>query len=592
MPRIYHFALAVWFWVDEADNPAQVTMQWMSALDDALAEMKSESTQNLKVGITYDEAKALVSFLQRPVFQRIWIVQELETGRNIVVSCGIWTASFRAIQIILDSLSQQSLDVAFSEQFSPGHNYFHCVNVILQIQREWYVKRRNVRKHLVLATRNFMATNPKDKVFALMGLLNDFAHRDSCHLGLCEKPHSLPQIGKIETLPNMTINRDTENDFGRVSKAVIGAIRELLIHEREVQLMNLERHAACVLRSLKHARDIRHCLIEYLRFFIRDLEEFTQIFGRVDFDASAAEEDVEGGEKEGDNGHEVEKMEEKGDEDGDKEKKEQKEEVEVEKREDDGEAEAEDEDEKEDTENDNFQDKQRVLKYIQNFLAREFEENDFKVVQDFTAHIARTVKADWKQVEDLASYQDTLERYKNAAKIAMRRACHFLALMITDMTVKHSNHEHEKNEPHLNQAFCDPEISHRNSHTYAPGQISVGYFFGRCMIACSSCDEDIFSTALETLSWSQLPPHEGCTLGISSWRLLKAVFGDMVEWDQERIGDGMLSKGEIVLAHDGRSLVEVPNIEQFVDAKWLGMPLSQYLEVRVSLYCLVYCLLP
>jgi hypothetical protein len=66
----------------------------------------------------------------------------------------------------------------------------------------------------------------------------------------------------------------------------------------------------------------------------------------------------------------------------------------------------------------------------------------------------------------------------------------------------------------------------------------------------------------------------------------------MVEWDQERIGDGMLSKGEIVLAHDGRSLVEVPNIEQFVDAKWLGMPLSQYLEVRVSLYCLVYCLLP
>jgi hypothetical protein len=267
--------------VGEADDPAQFTISWMSALDGALAETESESSRDLKLGIGFDEAKAFVSFLQRPVFQRIWIVQELVTGRNVVVYCGIWTASFRVMQIALDSFSRQSLDVAFSKQFSSGRNYFHCVNVIPQIRREWYLKRRYVRKRLVLATRNFMATNPKDKVFALMGLFNDFAHRDSCHLGLCEKPHSLPQIETIEALPNVTINCNTESDFGRVSKAVTGAIRELLTHEKEVQQVNQERYAACILCSLEHAQDIRHCLIEYLRVFIRDLEEFAQIVGRL-----------------------------------------------------------------------------------------------------------------------------------------------------------------------------------------------------------------------------------------------------------------------------------------------------------------------
>jgi hypothetical protein len=307
-------------------------------------------------------------------------------------------------------------------------------------------------------------------------------------------------------------------------------------------------------------------------------------------------------EKERDEGQEVEEKEDKGGEEGDEEKKEQEEEEE-DKGEEDGEegedGEDEDEDEEEDKdeeeadgENDNVQDKQRVVKHIQNFLDREFEAYNFKVAQDFTAHIVRTVRADWKQMEDSAGYQDTMELYENAAKIAMRRVRYFLGLLVTDTTAKHSNDGDEKNEPQANQAFCDPEIYHSNPLTYTPDQISLSYFFGRCIIGCSSCDEDIFGTALEAVGRSQLPPHEGCTLKEPSWRLLKAVLGDMTEWNQDSIGDGILFKGEIVLGQDGRSPAEVPNVKELVDAKWLGMSLSQYLEVRVSLHCLVYCILP
>jgi hypothetical protein len=106
--------------------------------------------------------------------------------------------------------------------------------------------------------------------------------------------------------------------------------------------------------------------------------------------------------------------------------------------------------------------------------------------------------------------------------------------------------------------------------------------FGNYLITCSSSDEDIFGIALDALGRSQLSPPESCTLNKRSWRLLKAVFGNMTEWNRDRIGDGMLSKGEFVLGQDGRSPAEVPNVKEFIDAKWLGMPLSQYLKVCVS----------
>jgi hypothetical protein len=108
-------------------------MSWMSNLNDKMAEIESGPPRDLNLGIYLHEAKAFVSFLQRPVFQRIWIVQELVTGRNVVLYYGVWTVPFKVLQITLDNFYRQSLDVAFSKQFSPRYNYFHCVNVIYQI---------------------------------------------------------------------------------------------------------------------------------------------------------------------------------------------------------------------------------------------------------------------------------------------------------------------------------------------------------------------------------------------------------------------------------------------------------------------------
>jgi hypothetical protein len=55
---------------------------------------------------------------------------------------------------------------------------------------------------------------------------------------------------------------------------------------------------------------------------------------------------------------------------------------------------------------------------IQEFLRQDFERHESKVERGFITHVTRTVQTDWKQIEDLAGYQDTMELCQNAAKVA------------------------------------------------------------------------------------------------------------------------------------------------------------------------------
>ena len=52
----------------------------------------------------------------------------------------------------------------------------------------------------------------------------------------------------------------------------------------------------------------------------------------------------------------------------------------------------------------------------------------------------------------------------------------------------------------------------------------------------------------------------------------------MSKWNQSKLSNGII---EVELDREGRSLDEAPNLEELVDAKWLTIPLSWYLEVRI-----------
>ena len=92
------------------------------AISQSISEVSS-SPPDVILEIDPGEAKSLVSFLQRPVFRRIWIIQELATAREAIARCGESSVPFRIIQNALDAFGQQSLDDILSNQYSPGQNF-------------------------------------------------------------------------------------------------------------------------------------------------------------------------------------------------------------------------------------------------------------------------------------------------------------------------------------------------------------------------------------------------------------------------------------------------------------------------------------
>jgi len=129
-----------------------------------------------------------------------------------------------------------------------------------------------------------MATDPKDKIFALMGLFNDFAHRDSCHLGLCDKSHSTP--GHRETVGGLRIVRDRDSEFAWCADALNCAIHELLVHEVEVLGMKQERNAATVLCQCSdvQVQAVRHCLTKDLLSYVSEFSNHTQPINSIKVD--------------------------------------------------------------------------------------------------------------------------------------------------------------------------------------------------------------------------------------------------------------------------------------------------------------------
>jgi hypothetical protein len=515
MPRIYHSAMSVWFWLGEVDDASRITLRWMTTLHEATSQSMSEAPQSppdVILEIDPGEAKSLVSFLQRPVFRRIWIIQELAIAREVIGHCGESSVPFRTIQFALDTFSQQSADDILSNQYSLGQNYFHFVNVILQVQREWYLNRRNIRQSLVLSTRNFMATDPKDKIFALMGLFNDFAHRDSCHLGLCDKSHSTP--GHRETVGGVKINRDREDQFAWCANAINCAIHELLAHEAEVVGMELNRNAAKVFCQCSNVQiqAVRHCLTKYLLFFIGKLIDHTQLCNSIKLDERSStheEADKEAGEEP-------------------------------------------------DATADGFG-TTRIVRTLNDFLGLDLEDSDLQLMQNFVSDILISTQADYDRVSKLKGHQAMLGPYSTASSLATRRLHYLLDLIAPDTAAYNSANKCKAHDPQVadDRTFCEFRFPHTNRSTYNLGEICACYFWGKLIVGCSSWDKELFRTALKALSESELPPHAQCTLSEASWRLMKAIFGDMSKWVQSKLSDGVI---EVELDREGRSLDEAPNL--------------------------------
>jgi hypothetical protein len=210
MQRIYHAATEVCMWLGTEDDSSRSAFQLLEKLEAANDHRRSgmivrqtlydpQSMQRLGLpAFPSEDWERLMTLVARPYFRRIWIVQEMiaaPLGSNLY--CGKldsipWTTLTTAAGFLAHTGWKPVIDSYYG-----GQNNLSFILITVSIAMAWLQGAATPADRLVIrrkaqATRRFEATDPRDKVFALIGIINDFGHRD-LHGEDSPEGHGAPQ---------------------------------------------------------------------------------------------------------------------------------------------------------------------------------------------------------------------------------------------------------------------------------------------------------------------------------------------------------------------------------------------------------------
>ena len=251
MPRIYHSALSVWLWLGEADEYTESALNLLALLAERGQNVRFDPSQLPASSVLRDaislkrlvlpvfpgpQWEALVRLFDRPVLRRLWVVQEIVTARKTIVQCGEMQLDFEAVLLGVHFVSQSSWEAILSASYERGEASMSFIRIIGGLRIDWLTRKRNLRWKLIRDTRRFQASDPRDKVYALFSLFNDFAHREGHDLGACgNSEHNIT----IDDLRDRGFQIETDEDdrsgLGALSSALEDVINASGRDKREAE---------------------------------------------------------------------------------------------------------------------------------------------------------------------------------------------------------------------------------------------------------------------------------------------------------------------------------------------------------------------
>ncbi|KAI1173251.1 hypothetical protein F4777DRAFT_589985 [Nemania sp. FL0916] len=203
MHHIYRRAGATWVWLGRADEHSSVAMAYAATLNaetyvrefadsrygSILARFVEKSyffDPSFNAGLSdsqiRDLAIAIVNFLNRPWFSRVWIQQEVSLSENTQVACGpdavAWDSIFALAWIMGPRYTETWPDYVHSQLDS-------IINVIVAVRgiqraRHYYFQDRYGKSSnvvgfgaLVENVSRYEATDPRDRIYAMGNILAD-----------------------------------------------------------------------------------------------------------------------------------------------------------------------------------------------------------------------------------------------------------------------------------------------------------------------------------------------------------------------------------------------------------------------------------
>jgi len=161
MGRIYSAAEQVIVWLG-ASTP-EIERQFR-VIDDGETHQSSETTS---AQVDY---VALFSLLERPWFRRIWVVQEVALGKQVVILCGESVMQLDALRPHLSALwNRHEIWPQFVIDNAPYRGLW-CVTRLLDLRDQFQADDMVPYEVLLEACFHFLATDSRDRIYALRNM--------------------------------------------------------------------------------------------------------------------------------------------------------------------------------------------------------------------------------------------------------------------------------------------------------------------------------------------------------------------------------------------------------------------------------------
>ena len=178
MKRIYSQAETVHIWLGEASANTKDGVDLINTIARKIANGSTGPASHAGLftmgSPEYRDTRwpAVADILTRPWFERIWVIQERTIARSCIYLCGKYHVSSDALQSLTEipslMLTIQARMMANKPQGVDG--YMATMSMLSPIIAKYHSKTSLGLGELLILTNGFKATDPRDKVFALIGL--------------------------------------------------------------------------------------------------------------------------------------------------------------------------------------------------------------------------------------------------------------------------------------------------------------------------------------------------------------------------------------------------------------------------------------
>ncbi|KAI1770775.1 HET-domain-containing protein [Hypoxylon cercidicola] len=193
MRDVYEGAIGVTIWLGEPSRGAELELYGKTGgLGTETALWFSPSTDRLRNGLEKDEIRELMC---RPWWSRVWIIEEAVVSRKLKILCGSWEIEWDTLDAETKeeniSVKQVALiKVMHPELLSFADSTLDDINTMRRKRVD--AKTGNNIYELLYNLRRLACTDPRDRIFAFLGLL-------SSEMGMILSPDYKRSIGDIYT---------------------------------------------------------------------------------------------------------------------------------------------------------------------------------------------------------------------------------------------------------------------------------------------------------------------------------------------------------------------------------------------------------